>query len=475
MNDIEEKEFRNTSRNHHLGTKKTTDHLLSKWKNGEWLNNFVTTDISARKSSTNFPSVDREFDDSNTKAIISCEFKPSTESKRGVLTGLGQAIAYLNSADASYLICPSMIDDFNMESFLKDTFKKSIIDKLPVGLIVFDGGFNEYKNIRLSVDISEKLRCTNQILKNGEVSPWAIWRDNPTLGIVRLIESCSIQANKSIDERWAYFFNQYYAPAKVRNTFDLVSNDLYMFDPDGKYQIPFSTHKITIKNYFDEKLTYEDIEKLPRYQGQKGANRLHYLEGIPKNKPLSETDYLKLLANHCWEPNVKENLYQNYKKNYKNFIVHLNLCDLELKPTKLGERFVERCLKSINTSTDIYYQSQHINNELAQILLVSGKHHDLIIDLLDAQLAIPETDELETVLEKFVRYFDAKGFLPRNANRKITGERKFLQAEKQIWGHLNLINKTSSTKDNLLHFEMNKINKLVDDFYENYGDVYNIS
>lgn len=479
MLDIVEKGFRNTSKNHHLGTKITTDYLLSKWKNGEWLNNFVTTDVATRKSSTNFPSVDREFDDSNTKAIISCEFKPSTESKRGVLTGLGQAIAYLNSADAAYLICPSMIDDFNMESFLKDTFKKSITNKLPVGLIVFDGGFNEYKNIRLTVDISDDLRCSNRTLKRGGVSPWAIWRDNPTIGIVRLLESCSIKTNKNIDERWAYFFNNYYAPPKVRNTFDLVANDFYMFDPDGNYQIPFSTLKNTIKDYFEKKLTYEQIKKLDRYQGalrqngERGDDRFHYLEGLPQNSDLTESDFLKLLANHCWEPNVTENLYQNYKKNYKNFIVHLNLCDLELKTTKLGDRFVKRCIAFIDSNDDIYQQSENINNELAQILLVSGKHHDLIIDLLDAQLAIPETDTLETILKKFVKYFDAKGFLPRNANRATSGNRQFLQAEKQIWGHLNLIKKDLPVNDNLLHFDMHKINILVDEFYENYGDVYN--
>ena len=75
-------------------------------------------------------------------------------------------------------------------------------------------------------------------------------------------------------------------------------------------------------------------------------------------------------------------------------------------------------------------------------------------------------------IEKCAKYMDAKGFLPRNPNRKTTGDRKFLQAEKQLWGHLGLMEENKKT--NLLSFNNVKIEKLVDEFYKHYGTVYKL-
>jgi len=465
--EYDENKYIGNSRNHHRGAKVTTDFMLDKWKNGEWLNNFVSKSVTVKKSSTDFPSVDKEFDDIEKKTIIACEFKPSTESKRGILTGLGQAIAYLNAADASYLICPSRIDGFDMEDFLKQTFDRSVKGKIPVGLIVFDGHFNEYKNIRLSVDISENLKSTNIKLQQSKVAPWAIWRDNPAIGIVRLVESGAIDELKTGADRWAYFFNTFYAPDKVKSL-DVVENDLYIFSPD-KYHTPFSTHKKRIKQYLGEKLTYQDI--LKRYKEKK--YRLHYLDGISTTGELKESDYMRLLANHSWNPEIKENIFQNYKKNYKNFVVHTNLVDNEFKATPQGARFVERCKNIIDSVKDISVQSKKINDELAQIILVPGKHYDLILDINLAQDSIKRNLTGKEVLESYVKFFDKKGFLPRNINRKTSGDRGFLQSEKQIWKHLGFL-EAELTANNYFRFDMTRIEGLIDDYFDNYGDVYKL-
>ena len=75
--------------NHHILAKTTTDSVLRKFKSEEWTcyngigKNFfrVTTDAS-------FPSPDAAFFDEENKFLVSFEFKPPTESKRGILTGL---------------------------------------------------------------------------------------------------------------------------------------------------------------------------------------------------------------------------------------------------------------------------------------------------------------------------------------------------------------------------------------------------
>ena len=52
----------------------------------------------------------------------------------GILTGLGQCIAYLNKAHASILVCPSKVMDglgkyFDYGSYLQETFEKFIYGK----------------------------------------------------------------------------------------------------------------------------------------------------------------------------------------------------------------------------------------------------------------------------------------------------------------------------------------------------------
>ena len=151
----------------------------------------------------------------------------------------------------------------------------------------------------------------------------------------------------------------------------------------------------------------------------------------------------------------------------------MNFISGDYKVTPLGQLFVNNCLKIIEETKDnLQDQSDRLNEELAKIVLVSGKHHNLILDLLDAQLAIPEDDDLRTIIEKCENYMDAKGFLPRNPNRKTTGDRQFLTAEKQLWGHLGLMKESKTT--NLLSFNNEKIGKLIEEFYEHYETVYKL-
>ena len=450
--------MKNTSANHHIGAKITTDYMLSMWKSGNWLNNFISSRVLPRKSSANFPSVDREFDDDNTKAVIACEFKPSTETKRGILTGLGQAVAYLNDADISYLIVPSYIDSFNMEEFLKVIFKKFIYEKLPIGLIVFD---NDYKDIRLAADISKSLKCHRTNLPKTESLPWAIWRDNPPVGIFRLVETGCNEELSTKDLRWEYFFDYHYAPKKTRENFEIISNDLYLFDP-SKLQYPFEDHKTRIKKYKNEKLNKSEILREKTYSIDK--DKSYYLRGIKET--LSDKDYMLLLKRHCWDKEILENIFQTYEKNYKNFIEHLNLVDDFLKATKLGKMFVERCLFIIKNAKDKNDEASKINDELAQILLVVGKFHDLILDIDEYQSDIEDNEEF---LKKIISDFDKKGIIPRNANRRTSGKRKFLQSEKQMMNSLLLIDDKG---DKIYNFNHVRIDSLIKEFYDNYGAVY---
>ena len=65
-----------------------------------------------------------------------------------------------------------------------------------------------------------------------------------------------------------------------------------------------------------------------------------------------------------------------------------------------------------------------------------------------------------------------KGFIAKNPNRATSRSRRFLTAEKQLWGHLNIIKKDGARyffKDQGYFFRKERIETLIEEFYKNYG------
>ena len=118
--------------NHHLLAKTTTDSVLANFKSGTWkCVNDVGIDFYRVGCNSTFPSPDAAFYDDVKKILVSFEFKPPTETKRGILTGLGQSIAYLNNCNLSYLVIPQKLEDFDIGNYMTDLFVNQIEDNLP--------------------------------------------------------------------------------------------------------------------------------------------------------------------------------------------------------------------------------------------------------------------------------------------------------------------------------------------------------
>ena len=115
------------SANHHLLAKTTTDSVLAKFKSEAWkCVTDVGKDFYRVGCDSTFPSPDAAFYDDGKKLMVSFEFKPPTETKRGILTGLGQSIAYLNSSNLSYLVIPQFLEDFQLENYMTSLFQNQI-------------------------------------------------------------------------------------------------------------------------------------------------------------------------------------------------------------------------------------------------------------------------------------------------------------------------------------------------------------
>ena len=415
------------------------DELLSKWRSSEpnWTNIFIKNDIHYVGGSLDFPSPDRSFYSDKTQCRIAIEFKPSTESKRGILTGLGQAIAYLNKNNnsASYLICPNKVENFEIGSFMENLFKKKIFEKLPIGLITFDP--KNLQKIKIRCNIANSFGIQKTIERNINRNYWAAYRDSYPYATYYLL-NISNNLNPLIANRskviWDNFYDNYLGINNAKKTLSLVNSKIRKWD--GGFQILLESKKRKLQKQIDE-----------------GA--------------ISIKNALEIV-NKDTAKNVTDNNYQDLKKNHFNFINHLKLWDHDSKNlTNLGLTFANRVKEGKN-----------INQEIAKVLLISGKHRELIETIekfyknqrkYNKKIYSNENE----LREDLYKYFDDRGYIKKNPGRSSSGSRKFLTSELQIWFKLGLKTKFKNQTRHFdqkkgYGFDFKKIEKLTSDFYREY-------
>ncbi len=427
---------------HHRAAQNITNQILSNWRNAQtWSNSFVSNVVEQSMTPNEFPSPDAYFQDRNKRTKISLEFKPYTETKRGIMTGLGQTVGYLNKAHASILVCSSEIDNFNMKGYLKETFNKFIYGKLPIALFTYDG--ENLENLEMVVNIDHKLFNKESLIRlpyRGSGTPYfAFWRDLPIDGFYKLAISAKNVTSKSdrSEKVWDEFFYNYYAPKKSLQTLEEINSDIFFEDMKTKL-IPFSTRKRELR------------EKV-------------------KNNELKENEALKIFKDKSWSKDITDNNYRDYKKNHYNFMNHNKLWDEDFYLTELGNKFIERYKNNIN-------HPKNLIDEMAQIVLVSGKHHSLIDEIIEITQGISENEDIiddQAYLKKIYNEMDKRGHVAKNVERVTTGSRDYLRSEKQLWARFDLIKKDRNRfffdqKGYL--FNESRILGLVDKFYKNYGD-----
>ena len=199
------------------------------------------------------------------------------------MTGVGQAVAYLNKSHASILVCSSKVEDFDMGNYLKNTFKKLIYGKLPIALFTYDG--EGLENLKLVVDIDPALYVSEKLSKipfKGSGLPYfAYWRDLPTDGFYKLAKSAQeIKSTESRSEKvWDEFFYKYFAPKESLRTLDKVESNIFFENMETK-MVPFSGRK-------------------------------NKLQAKVKDGELSKSKALEELKDYGWSKEVTDNNYRD--------------------------------------------------------------------------------------------------------------------------------------------------------------------
>lgn len=390
--------------NHHVLAKATTDAVLQNFKTATWqYNGNWGADFYRVGTSADFPSPDAAFYDPTNKKLASFEFKPATETKRGMLTGVGQSIAYLKSCDLAYLISPRIIDGFNMGDFLTELYQTQIGDKIPVGLIVYDN--NDPSNLTLAHNVSSLSTTAAHSHKPTADRFWAKHQDLPIAMFHLLLH--------------------YYYLKKV----GIVQEDAF---------VACWKEKIIPQNILRDFRTepVKDISGNVIGTLQTGKP-LTFLEKkvAAMRKKLPQNQWAAIISQDIDTTYVGDNYYNSIRKNYVTFLKHIQVIDSEGSLADSGFKLYHIGLSNGPTSKIF---SDYFTREI----LTVGHHLDLLLDIDAISKKHPEKgiDEVLSIMETD---YELKGYIKRNPNRAVGTKSKtgFLKYEKILWQSLGLMDK----------------------------------
>lgn len=405
--------------------------FLDNFRSGIWSNNLFSSDLELRRTNKNWPSEDGNIFDSSNKLSIALEFKPDIETKRGIQTGLGQCITYLERYSVSYFFCPKTVEGFEISSYMRSVFENSIYGKVPVGLIQHHKNEATGKlNLEMLVDIDSSFRINSVSEPKKESRYWAKYIDtNPHLIylLLKIANDLDYHENDRDHRIWNIFFDNHYFPREKRN-----------LEP------------------FESDISHWGIKHMEPYRDKKSA-----LKKLVDKGEIEISEALYELEQHCfWEgaplltnSTQGDNLYKSYKKNYLKAVDHLELWDENCYLTELGHKYLE---------FGSYYGPDSLEMKIffGKMFLEEGNHFDLIMDLEESVKGL-SFDSEKDARKHSQEFMESKGLYKRNIGRAASeGRTKIFQNEFQLWRKLEILpQRNSYIKGEGYQFYWNKIDE----------------
>ena len=363
---------------HHNQARIAAEKMLHNWKNGIWSETKISQNVFLSRSLSTFPSPDGSFEDPDNKLLIAIEFKPSTETKRGVLTGLGQTIAYLNQYSMSYFVCPERVEDFEIAKFMKKIFEINELNKkIPIGLISYSDDDPSELKLLLEILVPEKNLKRGHLQRDSRY--WAKYVDaTPDLIWTLLDLASSIQEREDRSKTiWRVFFDKYYYPEKFRDKLEIFDSKIKFWDGTS-YLKPFSS-------------TITELNK------------------EVKEGRLSAEAAKKIISEKINPDFVGDNLFNSYKKNYFPLMDHLGLWDDQLHLSEIGYELHK--IGKLHGST-----SKSFKDHLTKVILIRGKHLDLILDI-EKSTRNEKLENSEEARRHAYHELEGRGLVKKNPNR----------------------------------------------------------
>lgn len=389
---------------HHILAKTTTDAVLKNFKTGAWTYGASAHGVNFMRTGTpaDFPSPDAAFYDATNKELAFFEFKPDTETKRGILTGVGQGIAYLEKCNLSYLVAPKVLAGYDLEQYLTDLYYNQL-SSIPTGLIIYDN--TTPSNVRLVKNVMTLAGAAAAPRTINVERFWAKHQDLPIPLFHLILHHYYLRKVGHITgDAFENLFTTKLAPPSILTTLCAVP----VQDVEGN-NIKTLTGRKYIKHFEKRILSYAKL--------------------VSAAKPKALTDMKKDI-----DPTTPgDTYYSAIRKNYLSFVKQMQMIDSAGELTERGLAMYH--LGLVNGPTSKIFVDYFIKE-----LLTTGHHLDVLLDYDEKKRSMPTAANVD-VLSALEADYSVKGFIKTNPGRVVgrTSTVGFLKYEQILWRNIGLI------------------------------------
>jgi hypothetical protein len=397
--------------------------MLARFRSADpsWpLPTFNRSIIRYARTAAIWPQPDGCLTDDENQLQLAVEFKPPTETKRGILTGLAQVVAYLGDHSAAVLVVPERLDEdpsFDVPGFIADVMARSL-PGIPVALASYspDDINSGQLPLMLRRAIPDGLELERTVRRGTSSTFWVNWRDTSPSVLYALLH---IADKLGLDESgnptdltlaviWEEFWQTRYDVDGASRTLEPVPGKVYQFPSRAvgdQPTVPFGKVKEILRAKY-------------------------------RNGEITERQALAELRSKA-ATRGSDNVFSDLKKNHYNFLNQLGAWDSSGRLTRVG-----RDLLHIGKIHGWY--AQRFRDALAKLLLEEGSHLELIIDFesINEAYARGDTDDFSGAAELAAAVqesLEERGLVKRNPNRRSSGAKQAFRDEMTLWRHLELL------------------------------------
>lgn len=196
---------------------KCGDQIINNIRNGNNQYQQVFSTSLSRVSDWTWPRPDYVCFDAANLCTYAIEFKPTNQTKREYLCGLGQSLSYLQKHMYAGLIVPTVADDgFAISSFINETLQSPEFNSIALSLFEYDPQTLAVKLLR---PITQKRNATGLVVSSPTTNTfWCWWRDISQYELYELLELSFKYSDRSGDIYTNNVFPDFWNDLKNGNT-----------------------------------------------------------------------------------------------------------------------------------------------------------------------------------------------------------------------------------------------------------------
>jgi hypothetical protein len=158
-----------------------------------------------------WPRPDATFIDRIGDVSLAMEFKPPGQTKREYLTGLGQAISYLNTHQYSALIVPKLAGDgFEIGPYVQGLLEQPFAVALPVALFVYESNPGDEQDLTAKIGLRERAGAAVSVrdASSRRRMFWAYWRDASQHDVYEILLQIDRSTTGLFDSGYSTFWTE---------------------------------------------------------------------------------------------------------------------------------------------------------------------------------------------------------------------------------------------------------------------------